>query len=109
MHRVTVAALDGVIPFDLSTPCEVFGRARLPDGSAPYRVRVCGVRRLVDAGLFQMRTRWGLGELGRADTLIVPGVVDPTLPIPRALVKAIRATARNGARIASICTGAFIL
>ena len=31
MHAVVVLALDGVLAFDLATPVEVFGRARLPD------------------------------------------------------------------------------
>ena len=41
MHVVAVLALDGVLAFDLSTPIEVFGRARLPDGRMAYGVRVC--------------------------------------------------------------------
>ena len=52
MHVVAVAAFDGVNPFDLAIPCEVFGRVRLADGRAPYRVRVCGVKKTVDAGAF---------------------------------------------------------
>src|SRR4051812_46468910 len=108
MHRVAVVACDGVVPFDLSVPCEVFGRARLSDESAPYRVRVCGVTRAVDAGAFVMRTRHGLRELARADTIVVPGVVELRPPAP-ALVRALRAAAARGARIASICTGAFTL
>jgi len=109
MHVVAVIALDGVNPFDLSIPCEVFGRVRLPDGSAPYDVRVCGVAKTVDAGAFAVRTRWALRELTRADTVIVPGVDDPSCPVPRALVTALRAAAASGVRIASICSGAFVL
>ena len=44
MHTVAIVALDGVIPFDLSTPIEVFTRARLPDGRPGYQVRVCAER-----------------------------------------------------------------
>ncbi len=109
MHVVCVVAFDGVNPFDLAIPCEVFGRARLADGRAPYEVRVCGVTKTVDAGAFAVRTRADLRELARADTVIVPGVVDPTLPPPRALVTSLRAAAARGARIASICSGAFVL
>jgi transcriptional regulator GlxA family with amidase domain len=109
MHVVAVVALDGVNPFDLSIPCEVFGRVRLPDGRAPYQVRVCGVAKTVDAGLFEVRTGSGLRDLAGADTLIVPGVAEPTLPVPRALVASLRAAATNGVRVASICTGAFVL
>ncbi len=109
MHVVAVVALDGVIPFDLSTPVEVFGRVRLPGGQAGYQVRVCGVTRDVNAGAFTLRTHAGLDELARADTIILPGVADPAAPVPAELVKAVRAAAAKGTRIASICTGAFVL
>jgi transcriptional regulator GlxA family with amidase domain len=109
MHVVAVVALDGVVPFDLSTPCEVFGRVRLSSGRAGYEVRVCGVTQNVKAGAFDIRTRWGLAALARADTIILPGVADVTVPVPLRLVKALRAAARRGTRVASICSGAFLL
>src|SRR5882724_6992882 len=109
MHVVAVLAFDRVNPFDLAIPCEVFARVRLPDGRAPYEVRVCGVTKTVDAGAFEVRTAWGLRDLAEAHTLIVPGITDPALPVARALVTAIRAAARRGVRIASICSGAFVL
>jgi len=49
MHTVAILALDGVLAFDLSTPVEVFGRARLPDGRRAYAVRVCAPTGEVDA------------------------------------------------------------
>ncbi|MGH3145667.1 MAG: GlxA family transcriptional regulator, partial [Rubrobacter sp.] len=109
MHTVAVLALDGVLAFDLSTPVEVFGRARLPDGRAPYRVRVCAPTDEVDAGVFTVRVRWGLDALGGADTIVVPGLADPTGSIPEAVLGALRAAAGDGTRIASICVGAFTL
>jgi transcriptional regulator GlxA family with amidase domain len=109
VHVVAVAAFDGVSPFDLAIPCEVFERVRLKDGSAPYRVRVCGVARNVDAGVFGVRTVAGMRVLARADTVIVPGMGNPTAALPPALVRAVRVAAANGARVASICSGAFVL
>ncbi len=108
-HVVAVLALDGVNPFDLAIPCEVFGRVRLADGRAPYRVRVCSVRPTVDAGAFQVRTGRGLRGVAGADTLIVPGIDDPSRPVPRAVVTTLRHAASRGVRIASICSGAFVL
>lgn len=104
-------ALDGVNPFDLAIPCEVFGRVRLPDagGRAPYRVRVCGVTKTVDAGAFAVIVTSDLRAVATADTVIVPGIDDPTRPVPRAAATALRAAAARGARIASICSGAFVL
>jgi transcriptional regulator GlxA family with amidase domain len=109
MHRVVVVALDGVIAFDLSTPTEVFGRVRLPTGRAGYQVRVCGVSPEVDAGAFRVSVRYGLSELRKADTVILPGVADLGAPIPEALRRGIRSAAQAGARVASICTGTFLL
>ena len=109
MHTVVVLALDGVLAFDLSTPVEVFGRARLPGGRAPYRVRICAPTNEVDAGVFTMRVPWGLEALAEADTIILPGLADPTVSIPEDVLDALRAAAEGGARIASICVGAFTL
>jgi transcriptional regulator GlxA family with amidase domain len=109
MHRVVVVALDGVLAFDLSTPSEVLGRVRLPNGRPGYQVRVCGVAREVDAGAFRMKVRHGLSELARADTVILPGIGDIERPVPESLVLAVRRAARAGVRVASICTGAFLL
>ena len=44
-----------------------------------------------------------------ADTVIVPGVDDIHAPVPSAVVRAIRRAHERGARVASICTGAFVL
>jgi transcriptional regulator GlxA family with amidase domain len=109
MHTVAVLALDGVIPFDLSTPIEVFGRTRLPDGRPAYQVRICAAGPAVDAGTFTLRAPWGLDALAGADTIVLPGCADPTIPVPAEVVDALRRAAAAGTRIASICAGAFVL
>jgi transcriptional regulator GlxA family with amidase domain len=109
MHRVVVVALNSVVPFDLATPCDVFSRVFLPNGTLGYRVRVCGPTPDLDAGLFKIRVDCGLSELTRADTIIVAGVSDVRAPVPEALIRALCKAASLGVRIASICSGAFIL
>ncbi|MFB8025036.1 GlxA family transcriptional regulator [Streptomyces sp. NPDC056465] len=109
MHTIAVLALDQVIPFDLSTPIEVFTRTRLPDGRPGYQIRVCAEQRETDAGAFTLRAPWGLDGLAGADTVIVPGTADPAAPLSPAVCEALRAAARNGTRIASICSGTFPL
>ncbi|MFF8987748.1 GlxA family transcriptional regulator [Streptomyces globisporus] len=109
MHTVAILALDQVIPFDLSTPIEVFTRTRLPDGRPGYRIRVCAERPEVDAGAFTLRAPWGLDGLTGADTVIVPGTATPAAPPSPAVRDALLAAARDGTRIASICTGTFPL
>lgn len=109
MHTVAVLALDGVIPFDLSTPIEVFTRIRLPDGRAAYRVRVCAPAAEIDAGAFVLRAPFGLQALAEADTVVLPGCADPSAPVAPEVIEALRAAASRGTRIASVCVGAFVL
>ncbi|GHC45585.1 GlxA family transcriptional regulator [Streptomyces cinnamoneus] len=109
MHTVAVLALDGVIPFDLSTPVEAFGRTRLPDGRPAYRVRVCAPAEDVDAGAFTLRAPWSLDALAEADTIVLPGVSDLDVPVPDDALDALRDAAARGTRLASICSGAFVL
>ncbi|MFH8336443.1 GlxA family transcriptional regulator [Streptomyces sp. AM6-12] len=109
MHTVAVLALDQVIPFDLSTPIEVFSRTRLPDGGPGYQVRVCAEDPEIDAGAFVVRAPWGLEGLRDAETIFVPGVTDPTAPLSPAVRDALRSAAAVGTRIASICAGTFPL
>lgn len=113
---VAVLAVDGVVPFDLAVPVEVFGRARLADGTPAYRVVVCAARPGddVDAGAFTLRARHGLEVLAGADTVVVPGTGDVGAAVDPAVLDGLRAAATGrdggcGARVASICSGAFIL
>ena len=109
MHTVAIIALDGVIPFDLSTPIEVFKRAQLPDGRPGYQVRICAEHPEINAGSFTLRAPYGLEALRNADTIIVPGIEDLSAPLPAAVGDALRTAAADGTRIASICTGTFPL
>nr|WP_090341511.1 helix-turn-helix domain-containing protein [Mycolicibacterium malmesburyense]CRL71472.1 transcriptional regulator [Mycolicibacterium malmesburyense] len=109
MHTVAVVALPDTIAFDLGTAVEVFGRVRLPSGKAGYRVIVCATAPSVTAGPFTIASDHGVDELRHADTVVVPGCNDLDTPPPGALVDALRSAHRRGARVASICTGAFTL
>ncbi|HEV2634682.1 MAG TPA: helix-turn-helix domain-containing protein [Actinocrinis sp.] len=109
MHTVVVLALDHVVAFDLSTPIEVFGRVRLPDGRNPYRVRVCAPTAEVRSETFVVRAPWGLDALADADTIIIPGCSEKAGEPPAEVLNALRAAAARGTRIASICAGAFTL
>jgi AraC family transcriptional regulator, transcriptional activator FtrA len=109
--RVALVVLDGAPIFDVAIPCEIFGRVR-PELPGPwYDFRVCAVepgRTRAGAG-FVADTGYGLAELARADLVIVPAVADVTQAPPPQLITALRAAHGAGARIASICTGAFVL
>ena len=106
---MAVVAFDGVVLGDLATPCEVFGRARDARGTALYEVRVCSVARAVTSTHVSLAIPSRLGVLGRADTIIVPGIDDLNRVIPEDIVAALRRAVHRGSRVASICTGAFVL
>lgn len=109
MHTIAILVLEGVLAFDLATPIELFGRVRLPGGQPAYQVRVCAPSDEIDAGSFTMRVGWRLDVLAEADTIILPGLADPLAPILPHVLLALRSAAARGARIASICVGAFTL
>ncbi|MHC0430805.1 GlxA family transcriptional regulator [Streptomyces sp. O3] len=113
MPVVAVLALDGVLPFELSVPGQVFGTANEVAAARHYRPRVCAPHRTVttspEHGAFQIQAPYGLDALVAADTVVVPaheGFLDPP---PDPVLTALRDAAARGARMASVCVGAFTL
>ncbi|WP_236045498.1 helix-turn-helix domain-containing protein [Paractinoplanes ovalisporus] len=104
---VAIAATDGMLHFELALAQEVFGNA--PDAvQVPwYDVSICGDR-TVRVGRFSLEPDSGLDRLSHAGTVIVPAVADID-DTPADLVDAVRAAHRSGARVVSLCTGAFVL
>ncbi len=109
MRCVAVVAVPEVIAFDLATPVEIFGRARLPGGEPAYRVLVCGDGTAVDAGPLTLIPGSALDAVERADTVIVPGSRRPQRPVPGPIIAALQNAVARGSRVASICVGAFAL
>ncbi|MFH8837872.1 helix-turn-helix domain-containing protein [Streptomyces sp. NPDC017868] len=108
MGTLALAVTDGMLHFELSLAYEVFASA--PDAvDVPwYDVALCGpgparVER------FRMEPDHGLDRLPHADTVVVPGWADVDEEPPAELVDAVRAAHEAGARVASLCTGAFVL
>lgn len=104
-----MVAFDGVVLADLATPCEVFGRVRGSDGRLPYEIRICSIAPRVKTEHVSLTVPWRLSSLARADTVIVPGIDDPDRHVPDGLLRALRRAVDRGARVASICSGAFVL
>lgn len=88
---------------------DFFGHVFSPGQAEPYRVRVCGEARDVKAGAYDLRVGWTLDDVAAARTVIVPGIANPSAPISERVVEVLRAAAAGGARVASICTGSFVL
>lgn len=106
-HRVVVLVLEGALPLDVGIPAEVFH----PETGFGYEVSVCGVTAgtVPSHGGFGYAVPRGLDALADADTIIVPGYAPAGRPIPVQVCDALRSAASRGARIASICYGAFAL
>jgi transcriptional regulator GlxA family with amidase domain len=111
-HLVAVVVFDGVVLTDFAIPCDVFRLAQRADGQPAYDVRVCGVRpKAASAASAAVNLRAGapLTLLRKAETIVIPGISGPDCPIPDALVKELRRAIHRGARVATICSGTFIL
>lgn len=109
-HSVAVAVTPQAPLFELAVPCEIFGIDR-PELADPwYRMQVCSPEpdTPVAAGFVAQNTA-GMAELARADTVIVPACASVHTDPPELLVQAVRTAYDNGARIAGICSGAFVL
>ncbi len=108
MGTVALAVTDGMLHFELSVAYEVFGSAPAGVAGPWYDVAVCGSG-AVRVGRFRLEPDHGLDRLRRADTVIVPAWADVDEDPPADLVGAVRAAHEAGARVASLCTGAFVL
>ena len=109
-HRVGVLVFDGVKLLDVAGPSEVFSEATR--FGADYELLLCspdgrdvasstGMRVLVDATAH---------DAGRLDTVLVAGGdILPTHPVSPELAGAAQELAGHARRVASICTGAFVL
>lgn len=109
LHELAVLALPGVVLADMATPVEMFSLVRREDGSAPYRVKVCSNTRKLKLKHCSLEAPFGLSVLEKAQTIIVAGVTDVAAELPAAALAALKKAAERGARVASICTGAFVL
>ena len=107
MHAVVALALPAVEAFDLAIPAQVFADPGLP---RRYEFTVCAPA----AGLvrstagFSVQAEHGLEALAAADTVVVPGYLPLDDPGER-VCSALRQASAGGARMVSVCTGAFAL
>lgn len=110
-HRVVALCLDGLVAFDLTAPAQAFGLAAQPSGDPLYEFTTCslGGAPVRTTSGFEVTPAAGLGALRGADTVVVPGYAGILAPPPEEALRALRASARRGARLLSVCTGAFAL
>ena len=112
MHRVAVLCLDGLVAFDLTAPAQAFMVAAKPGGEPLYEVTVCtadgGPVRTTSGFEVASERRAGgaaAGRHGRRSRLCRRS----SRRRPPRRWRRSRAAARRGARLMSVCTGAFAL
>jgi transcriptional regulator GlxA family with amidase domain len=111
MHVVAAVIDEGALTFDLAIPCEVFGLDRRDIATPWYEFMVVAASESpvrMQTG-FLLDTPFRIDELERADTIVVPGWSDPDDLPSSALCQALRRADERGARLVSLCTGAFVL
>jgi transcriptional regulator GlxA family with amidase domain len=109
-HTVAVLVDDGFSPLEFSVACEIFGFDRSELGVPWYRFLVCGAHSgpISSQVSFQVIAPHGLEALRLADTVVVPPI-EQDRPVTEEVLTALRQAHRRGARMISLCTGAFVL
>lgn len=111
LRTVAVVVQEPVAAFELGVLCEVFGIDRTDDGVPAFDFRVCASRpgEIIrsTSGIGVVATH-GLDAARDADLVAVPaGTVDG--PFEPEILQVLRETVDRGARVLSVCSGAFTL
>ena len=109
MNQVVFLVLPHVHALDLAGPVQVFYEAN--GFGADYRLRFCAMEpQLRMAQGLTLADLEPLPEVGSDDLVVVPGIDSSTLADLRHVPSSwLRGAHQAGARIASICSGAFVL
>jgi transcriptional regulator GlxA family with amidase domain len=105
-----VAALPGVAPFELGVVCEVFGVDRSTDGVPAFDFAVVTEHpgRVPTSLGFGLDVADGLERAATADLVAVPACA-PFPVVTPAVTRLLQQTLARGARVLSICSGAYVL
>jgi transcriptional regulator GlxA family with amidase domain len=115
LGNVAAVVLDGVATFELGVICEVFGTDRSDDGLPVYDFAVVAGEPgpLRTSQGITLSTPYGLDRLAAADLIAIPALDGPrdasTSQLPAPLLAELRHAVGRGARVLSVCTGAFVL
>ena len=111
LKNVAVAVGNNAAPFEIGVLCEVFGYDRSDEGLPVYDFAMVAVEPpplYTQYGHFTIDTPHGLERFAEADLIAIPGWDSPVDPSPEFL-QALRDGVARGARVMSVCTGAFVL
>jgi transcriptional regulator GlxA family with amidase domain len=114
LSNVAVVVVNDFHPFEFGVICEVFGIDRTEEGLPAYDFAVVGAEPgpLRSYNDFTLQPRHGLERLAEADLIALPAVSDRRVgkhQYPEPLLQELRDAVDRGARVLSVCSGAFIL
>ena len=107
-RKVAVLLPDQVVASDFSVPIDVLAHATV-DGAPCYKIQVCADSEFIQSSHFAVKVPHSLRVLRSADTVIVAGMQTTKAGSSPTIRRALQQAYDRGTRIASICTGAFIL
>ena len=108
---VVALAYDRLCTFEFGCVIEIFALQRPELNVQWYRFEVCSLEPgpIRAFGGVTMEAAHGVSLLDKADIILIPGWRDPAEKPPKVLLDKLRAAHARGARICSICSGAFVL
>lgn len=108
---VVALAYDGLCAFEFACTTEVFGLPRPEFGAGWYRFETCSVGGRPVQGQYgtRLEVTGDLERLMAAGTIMIPGWQGIDADVPDDVLTALRAAHARGARLLSICSGAFVL
>ncbi|WP_198338405.1 transcriptional regulator FtrA [Labrenzia sp. VG12] len=108
---VVALVYDGLCTFEFGITAEIFGLTRPEFGNDWYRFASCAIEDgpLRAAGGLSISADQGIDALDHADIIVVPGWKSADANIPANLKDRLVIAHRRGARLVSICSGAFVL
>ncbi len=110
ISNVAVLVYDGVAPFELGVLHESWGCDRSDEGLPVMDFAICAATSgpVRTQGGFDLLARHDLARAAEADLVAVPAMGDAE-DAPVEVLDALRAAHARGARVLSLCTGAFVL
>lgn len=108
---VVALLYDGLCTFEFGIVAEIFGLSRPEMGEGWYRFASCSIEDgpLRAHGGFMLMPEHGIELIDQADLIVIPGWKGADEPVPEVLCQHLRQAHDRGARLASICSGAFVL
>ncbi|MFI7742937.1 helix-turn-helix domain-containing protein [Kocuria rhizosphaericola] len=110
ISNVAVIVFDEVSPFELGVACEAWAIDRSADGLPVMDFAVCSPdgRPVRTIAGFDVAVDHGLDRVAEADLVVLPAM-SREREVPAEVIHALRTAHDRGARILSICSGAFVL